>query len=156
MPAKLQEILIGPQAAIYGALPKVALPGDDETLLRFAKELAELLKDKGIYRRDATVVYPYQQKARLHAMTAHAFRTFIDEFVACSKQKFDNNGEPYDVIRSVNKETAQGVLEAYRFWSELHEIIAVEPLSVPVEDEGGNVSLLDPGYDPKTKTLTFG
>jgi hypothetical protein len=152
---KLQEVLTGPQGAKYGALPKIAIPGDDETLLRFAQDLLEVLKEKPIYRRDNVPMFPYEEKARLQEMTAQTFRTFIDRYVACFKQKYDKDGEPYDVIRSVNKETAAGVLECIDFWSGLREIIAINPVPMPVVDAEGNLKLLQPGYDEETKTLTF-
>src|SRR5437667_11164559 len=129
MPQSLKEVLTGPQGAKYGALPKIAIPGDDETLLRFARELLDELKDKPIYRRDNIPVYPYEEKARIEIMTASAFRTFVDEYVAVFKQKFEaKDGEPYDVVRSINKETAQGVLDAKRFWSGLREIVEMNPV----------------------------
>jgi hypothetical protein len=153
---KLKEVLTGPQGVKYGALPKIALPGDDETLLRFAQDLLDEMKEKPIYRRDNVAVYPYTDKGRLEMMTAQTFRTFIDRYVACFKQKFDDKGEPFDVVRSVNKETAAGVLESIDFWSGLREIIAINPVPMPTMDETGKLKLLEPGYDEQTKTLTFG
>ena len=46
MPQALKEVLTGPQGVKYGALPKIAIPGDDETLLRFAEELLDETKLK--------------------------------------------------------------------------------------------------------------
>jgi len=46
-----------------------------------------------------------------------------DRYVACYKQKYDQKGTPFDVIRTINKETAQGVLECEEFWSGLREIV---------------------------------
>lgn len=155
MPQALKEILTGPQAVKYGALPKIAIPGDDETLLRFAQELLDELKNKPIYRRDNIPVFPYDEKARLEVMSASAFRTFIDKHVACFKQKFDHAGDAYDVVRTISKETAQGVLDCKDFWSGLREVMTVNPVPTCVMDEEGNLSLLQPGYDEKTKSLTF-
>jgi hypothetical protein len=154
--AKLKEVLTGPQGAKYGALTKISIPGDDETLLRFAQELLDELKTKTIYRRDNIPVYPYEEKARIEVMSASTFRTFVDRYVACFKQKYDDKGEPYDVVRSINKETAQGVLDSIDFWTGLREVVTVNPVPMPLMDEDGNVTLLQPGYDEKTKTLTFG
>ena len=156
MPQALKEVLTGPQGVKYGALPKIAIPGDDETLLRFAEELLDELKTKPIYRRDNIPVYPYDEKARIEVMNASTFRTFVDQYVACFKQKFDDKGEPYDVVRSINKETAQGVLDCIRFWTGLHEIMEVNPVSMWAMDSDGNEICMKPGYDEKTKTLTFG
>jgi hypothetical protein len=155
MPQPLKEILTGPQGAKYGALPKIAIPGDDETVLRFAQELLGEVKTKPIYRRDNIPVYPYEEKARIEGMNPSTFRTFIDRYVACFKQKFDDKGEPYDVVRTINRETAQGVLDCIDFWSGLREVAQVNPVPMPFMDAEGNVSLLQPGYDEKTKTLTL-
>lgn len=151
----LQEVLAGPQSAIYGPLPKVALPGDDETLRRFALLLLPHLKGNGIYRRDNVPLFPYEEKARLEIMNSQGFRTFVDKFVACYKQKFDSHDEPFDVLRSMNKETAEGVLNCFDFWKELDEIIEINPVPLPAMADDGTLSLLLPGYDDKTKTLTF-
>jgi hypothetical protein len=154
--AKLKEVLTGPQGAKYGALTKVAIPGDDETLLRFAQELLDELKSKPIYRRDNIPVFPYEEKARIEVMSASAFRTFVDKYMACFKQKFDYAGDAYDVVRSISKETAQGVLDCKDFWSGLREVIEVNAVPMPFKNTDGKLALLEPGYDEKTKTLTFG
>ncbi|HKP04993.1 MAG TPA: hypothetical protein VJU77_16700 [Chthoniobacterales bacterium] len=44
------EILAGPQAIRYGALPKVELPTDDVLLSVFARQLLKIIKARGIYR----------------------------------------------------------------------------------------------------------
>src|SRR5262245_5170425 len=139
MPQALKEVLTGLQGAKYGALPKIAIPGDDETLLRFALELLDELKAKPLYRRDNIRVYPYEEKARIEVMSASTFRTFIDEYVACFKQKFDDKGEPYDVVRSINKETAQGVLDCIKFWTGLREIVEMNAVPAWAMDDEGNV-----------------
>jgi len=160
MPAQLHlhQVLSGPQGKKFGALPKVAIPTDDETLLLFAQELLVHLRKHGIYRRDNVPVVPYQAKARLEIISAQALRTFVDRYVACAKQKYDQKGTPFDVIRTINKETAQGVLECEEFWSGLREIVAVNPVPKCVIDLEAEkpLRLLQPGYDEKTKTLTFG
>lgn len=156
MPQALKEVLTGPQGVKYGALPKIAVPGDDETLLRFAQEVLDELKTKPLYRRDNIPVYPYDEKARIEVMGASTFRTFVDRYIACFKQKFDDKGEPYDVVRSINKETSQGVLDCIDFWSGLREVVEVNPVPMWARDAEGNVAVMQPGYDEKAKTLTFG
>lgn len=157
MPAQLhlKEVLAGPQGKKYGPLPKVSLPGDDEQLLFFAQQLLSVLRNKAIYRRDTVAVFPYPEKARLEMMDGQSFRTFVDEFVACYKQKFGEKGAPYDVVRTMNRETAEGVLRCFKFWSGLREIESVNPVPRPVL-VGDQVKMLVPGYDEETKTLTFG
>jgi hypothetical protein len=157
MVAKLQEVLVGPQAAKYGALPKLPLPGDDQTILRFAMDSLTLLKGKPIYRRDRVPVLLYPERARLEVLEAQTYRTWVERYFVCYKQKFDHHtGEPFDVIRSMNKETAEAVLKCVDFWRGLPEIEAVNPArSLSIDEETSEMSLLQPGYDDKTKTLTF-
>src|SRR6266478_7108684 len=134
MPQALKEVLTGPQGAKYGALPKIAMPGDDETLLRFAQDLLDELKTKPIYRRDNIPVYTYEEKARIEYMEPDTFRSFVDRYVACFKQKFDDKGDPYDVVRTINTETSKGVLRCIDFWSGLREIVEVNPVPMPRVD----------------------
>ena len=162
--AALQEVLAGPQSEIYGALPKVALPGDDELLLRFATELLAVLKDQGLYRRDNVVVYPYEQRQRLEMMEPKTFRSWVEHFCVCYKVKYDANGHPTNPLKTMPKEAAEGVLACVDFWQGLNEVQRCHPVPMPVINEAGELLLLggtavEGGdtvtYDPESKTLTF-
>ena len=82
----LQEILCGPKAAIYGSLPLVPLPGDDELVLYFAKHLLEILRNKGIYRRGNVVVRPDFERGCLELVTSQSFVTWIEHHAICHKK----------------------------------------------------------------------
>jgi hypothetical protein len=154
--AKLQEVLTGPQVAKYGAMPIVLLPGDDELSSHFAAELLQILRDKGIFRRGNVVVLPDLEAGCLRVVRAHAFSTWVERHLCCYKMKFDRNGEPYHVLRTMTTEQAEKVLACEDFWKGLPEIEAVNPArSLSIDGETGEMSLLQPGYDEKTKTLTF-
>ena len=157
MTAALQEILCGPQSTRYGSLPIVPLPGDDELGLYFAKHLLEILKDKGIYRRDNVVVRPYAEGGCLKIVEAYAFSTWVEHHLLCYKTTFDQDGYPsYPVLRTMSKAQAERVLACEDFWKGLPEIEAVNPArSLSIDAETGEMSLLQPGYDEKSKTLTF-
>lgn len=155
MSAALQEILAGPQSVKYGALPKCELPGDDVLLSSFARQLLGIVNDKGIYRRDNVPVFPYFERARLEILEAQTFRSWLEKFLVCFKTKFDEGGDPFDILRTMNKETAEGVLRCIEFWSGLPEIVTVNPVRLPSLAADGTYSLLTPGYDNKSKTLTF-
>ena len=101
---------------------------------------------------------PYKEKARLEILTPHAFRTLVHRDIACCKRKDDDKGNPFDVVRTINTETAQGVLECSEFWIGLREILAIRlvPTFVLDPDAATGARLLQRGYDEKTKTLTFG
>jgi hypothetical protein len=152
----LAELLSGPQSRKYGALPKVELPSDDALLLRFAKQILAVVRNKGIYRRDNVPVLAHPALFRLEILEPQTFRTWVEHFLVCYKRRFDRNGTPYDVLRTMSKEQAEGVLKCAEFWSGLPEIEAVNPeRSLAIDPETGEMSLLSAGYDPKTKTLTF-
>lgn len=154
-PSPLQEILAGPQSVKYGPLPKIELPADDVLLSYFARQILALVKEKGIYRRDNVPVFPYTERARLEILEAQTFRSWLEQYLVCFKTKFEED-DPYDVLRTMNKETAEGVLRCIEFWSGLLEIVTVNPVRLPCcATDNGPITLLKPGYDEDSKTLTF-
>lgn len=151
MTGNLQEVLSGWQMAKYGPKPIVPLPGDDELSSRFAKQLLQILR-----RRDNVIVLPDAEAGCLRAVRAHAFSTWVEHHLCCYKMKFDRNGEPYQVLRTMTTEQAEKVLACEDFWRSLPQIEAVHPArSLSIDEETGAMSLLQPSYDEKTKTLTF-
>ena len=51
----------------------IQLPGDNRILLEFIHELAPLLLDKGLYRRDTIPVIAYAEHKRLEILDPAAF-----------------------------------------------------------------------------------
>lgn len=152
----LLEILSGPQAKRYGALPKVQLPDDDSLLSLFAREILAIVKQKGVYRRDSLPVLAHPALVRLVILDPQTFRTWVERFLVCYKRRWDRNGQPFDVLRTMTKEQAEGVLKCDQFWTDLPEIEAVNSeRSLVIDPESGEISFLKAGYDAKTKTLTF-
>lgn len=152
----LQEVLAGPQSAIYGPLPKIALPGEDELLSRFATELLSMVKEKGLFRRDNVVVYAYDQRRRLEEMEPKTFRTWVEKFCVCYKTKYDDNGDPVNPLKTMPKEAAEGVLACLDFWQGLPEVERCQPVPLPIINDAGELVLLEAGYHAESKTLTFG
>ena len=156
MTEPLQEVLCGPQAAKYGSMPIVPLPGDDELALGFAKHLLEILKAQGIYRRANVVVRPDAERTCMEVVRSQSFSTWVEHHVLCYKRKFDRNGEPYQVLRTMNNEQAEKVLACEDFWKGLPEIEAVNAArSLAIDEETNEMRLLAGGYDAKARTLTF-
>jgi len=145
MSAALQEILAAPKSTIYGPLPKIELPADDVLLSDFARQVLALVQDKGIYRRDNVPVFPYMERGRLEILDAQTFRTWVERYLVCFKTKFDHAGDAFDVLRTMNRETADGVLRCIEFWSSLPEIVTVNPARLPTSFENGQLNLLKPG-----------
>jgi len=160
----LQQVLAGHLGVRFGARPAIPLPDDDEMLSETASLLLQNVREKGIYRRDSVVVYPYAPKRRLEMMTAQTFRTWVEVKggVACVKTRYDRSGDPYQVVRTMPKEVAEGVLQSVAFWPELPEIARVAAVPMPVvrswDDDGwptGAIDLLQPGYDHQAEIFTF-
>lgn len=152
---KLRERLAGPLAATYGNLPKLQLPGEDNPIHHFCRELAELLKDTGIYRRDSIIHVPNASKRRLDILSPAAFRSFSSHNVWTFKYKHDKDGEKFDVGKSITKDEAQAVLESWDFFPAIPEIETIIPVPMPRIDETGSMTFTKPGYDPASKSYTF-
>jgi hypothetical protein len=156
MNGALHEILSGPRAKRYGAVPKVELPSDDALLSRFAKEILAIVKNKGIYLRDNVPVLPHLTLLRLEIIEPQTFRTWVERYLVCYKRRFDRFGESYDVLRTMTQQQAEGVLKCPEFLNGLPKIEAVNPeRSLAIDPETGEMAFLKAGYDEKTKTLTF-
>ena len=152
---KLREVLTGAMGVRYGPLPIVPLPQDDEVLTGFIAAVAEILKDKPIYRRDKIVVVPYNEMRRLEMIEAKAFCSWVLHFLMPAKTKYDKFGDPYPVCKDVPTEVAEKVLVSWDFWPSLQKIDAVHAAPMPIIREDGTMSLLDEGYDKASQTLTF-
>lgn len=155
MASPLREILPWPMGARYGPLPMVPLPQDDEVLLGVIEACADILRDKGIYRRDNIVVIPYEQRRRLMMMEAKMFCSWVLHFLMPTRTKWDKDGEPFTVCKDMPTEVAEKVLLSMDFWPALPEIEAVHAAPMPVIREDGTLALLGEGYDSETRTLTF-
>ena len=152
---KSVELLEGRLAERHGSKPKVELPGDDMLLIEFARQLASILKDKGLYRRDTVAVVPNDEQRRVGTVTCSTFRSLAEEHIVCFKTRYTNEGVPYDVLRTMPGETADGVLSSRTFWRELPVIIRVNPVPMPMLRKDNQIVLQTGGYDHDTQTLTF-
>jgi hypothetical protein len=142
--------------AKYGPMLIVPLPGDDELTSHFAMRLLQILRGKGIFRRSNVVVLPDAEAGCLRVVRAHAFSTWVERHLCCYKTKFDRNGEPYQVLRTMTTEQAEKVLACEDFWKGLPEVEAINPArSLSIDAQTGEMTLLQSGYDDKTKTLTL-
>lgn len=151
----LRLVLTGDMAARFGPLPVVPLPQDDEPLLGWIRDVADILKDKGIYRRDKVIVVPDDEGRRLEVMEPKAFCSWIQEFLMGCKIKYDKNGEPYHAYKDVPTEVAEKTLLSHAFIPYVRRIEDVLPVPMPTLDAEGNLSLMPVGFHPPTGTYTF-
>jgi hypothetical protein len=133
------------------------LPGDDATILPVAQETAQALVGRNVFfRRGEAVVYPSPTgEPKMLPMTPIVFRTEIEKYVSYFKPRRTEEGEYWEVDRSLNKSDSETILEAPDFWSTLPEIKRVHPCPLPVLRSDGSVAILEPGYDQDTGIYTF-
>jgi hypothetical protein len=151
----LRRVLTGEMAMRFGALPIVPLPQDDEPLLGWVRDVADILKDKGIYRRDKVVVLPYEEERRLEVMDARAFCSWIQRHLMGAKIKYDENEVPYEVCKDVPTEVAEKTLLSYDFFPSVPRIEEVLPAPMPCLDADGNLHLTPVGFHEVSGTYTF-
>lgn len=152
-----REVLAGPLAKKFGFKPKVEAPGEQQSLLLFIEDLLPVIENKPIYRRDNVPMFPNEEKGRLDQVRPSAFRSWVDRYAVCTREKPDKKtGESEEVIKSIPKDVAEAVLTSEDFWPRLREVMAVNPVPRPsIAKPGAPMKLLMPGYDDATETLTF-
>lgn len=138
-----------------GTTIKVALPGDDRLLYSFALELLDILKDKGLFRRDSIVMYCCTEEHQLRPMTASTFRVWVAQRVACYKRRRNSSGSVTIRWKRMSRDDAEAVLACFDFWQGLPEIEVINPVPMPAIDGNGRLTLSKPGCDAQTKTLTL-
>lgn len=151
----LRLVLTGDMAARFGPLPVVPLPQDNEPLLGWIRDVAAILKDKGIYRRDKVIVLPDEEGHRLEVMEPKAFCSWIQEHLMGCKIKYDKNGEPYYSYKDVPTEVAEKTLLSHAFIPSVRRIEDILPAPMPTLDADGNLSLMPVGFHAPTGTYTF-
>jgi hypothetical protein len=145
-------VLAGDLALRYGTLPIVPLPQEDEMLLGFVQSMGDFLASKGLYRRDDVIVIVDMERRRLLVLSAEAFCSWSQHYVATSKTKYDSNGDAYDVIKDMPTEVAKKVLVSFDFLRKLPMIEDLNP--IPLPEDGEQVRLLEEGFDGGV--LSFG
>jgi len=151
----LRRVLTGEMAIRFGSLPVVPLPQDDEPLLGWIRDVADILKDKGIYRRDKVIVVPDDEGHRLEVMEPKAFCSWIQQYLMGCRIKYDKNGEPFDAYKDVPTEVAEKTLLSHAFIPSVPRIEDVLPAPMPSLDADGNLSLMPVGFHAPTGTYTF-
>lgn len=150
----LRKTLSGVLAVQYGALPIVPLPSDDTPSLGFVRDVADILKDSGIYRRDNLIVLPDTSKRRMVQMSPEIFCTWCQNYFMGSKTKYDSNDEPYEVIKDVPTDLAAKTLCSLAFVPKIPEIQKVIPAPMPYFD-GENIELTPVGFHEQSGVYTY-
>ncbi len=143
------------------AVTIVRLPGDHHLLMATAADLGRIVAERGeTFRREDAVVTVDREKARLVPLTAQRFRSWVERYcVTANFRGMDESGKPKWHPRTMNRETALGVLESDAFLKCLPRIARVAQVSMPVMrqhgPDAGRIVLLPPGYDPASQVFTL-
>ena len=136
-------------AALNSARPKVELPGDERELLHFAETVGDELRKRDFFRRDRMPVGVNHQKARLDPITPQALRSMAQRHLVFFKAKEVGNGSNatrITITKTMNVDTARGLLESWDFLEKLPDIERVNPIRMPVMRRDGRIDLAPPGY----------
>ena len=130
--------------------PRIQLPGKDRLQSEFAAELGHLLAAEGIFKYSGHASN-YDGKARtLLPISPAQFRTQIESFVVPCKVDKDGN----EIRYSLSSGDAATVLVSAQFLGKLRSVERINPVRLPVMQAGGEIKLLDEGYDKEGKILT--
>ena len=145
--------------------PHYKLPADDRELREFARDIGRecchpkdgTLPDDArprLFRRGMSPVFVNAETKRLEAMSAELFRTWAGQFVACYCLRYRgayNEG----VIRTMNLDTARGVLASHEFLDQAAQIERLNDTLLPAIKTDGQIELLRPGYFADRRIFTF-
>lgn len=146
----MRETLSGALAARYGVLPLVALPGDNEPLMGFLLDVADILRGVGIYRRDYLIVLPDCEKRRLREMKPEMFCSWSQRYFMGFKTRYDANDEPYVVTKDIPTDVAIKTLASGVVLESVPEIERVLPVPLPFFSDEGTLDVLPVGfYEPR-------
>lgn len=139
--------------------PKINLPGDNRELGQFAREVGEILCTRDLFRRDLTPVNVNHEKQRLDPMTPEKLRTWAEIHLVCFKEKQIAEGggsaRVIQIVKTMNLDSAKGVIASIQFQSQLPEIERVNPTRLPVMRTDGRIELVPNGYFAERKIYTI-
>ena len=134
--------------------PKVELPGNDRLLSAFGADLAEILKNHGLYQRGGLAFIVNQQQDGLEVITPQMLRTLVEDYLICYRIKTVGETD-LSLERTMTESDAKGVLSSQQFIGKLPRLEKVATARLPVLRKDGTLQLLRAGYDPASLTLTL-
>lgn len=137
--------------------PKVQLPGDNRLIADFAAELGDLLRTRGLFRRERLVVTLNEKGDALRAVGEQELRTWLEKHVICfSAAKPSNNAHAVIEIRkTMTMDIARATIASPQFVDALRPIEHVNDIPLPTLRKSGQIELLPQGYDPESQTYTL-
>lgn len=154
MTTTFREISHAPE---HGAKPRLPLPGDDLIQSEFNTSLADTLRSRSapLYRRDSVIVTPNDGMRRLDPMKPQTFISWAERYLLTYKTRISQQGAPYDVLRSMSRDTASYALESIDFINTMQPIHRTRPIPMPVINPDGEMELATPGFHEASNSYTF-
>lgn len=146
------------QTVLNSQRPKIRLIGDQRELIHFAQECGEVLRSKNLFRRDRSPVVVNHDKIRLDPMTPQAFRSWAQRHIVFFKDKSMGEGDDratITIVKTMNVDTARGLLESWEFCDYLPEIERLNPTRMPAKLRDNRIELMPVGYFPEQKIYTM-
>lgn len=146
------------QTVLNSTRPKIRLIGDQRELIHFAQEVGEVLRSKNLFRRDRTPVVVNHEKIRLDSMTPQALRSWAQRHIVFFKDKSMGEGDDkatITIVKTMNVDTARGLLESWEFLDYLPEIERLNPTRMPALLNDGRIELMPVGYFPEQRIYTM-
>src|SRR5207244_5249218 len=118
--------------------PKLQLPGDDRLLSIFAAELADVVKNHGIYHRGGLAFIVNPQQNGLEVISPQMMRTLVENHLVCYRiRRWQGTEVAFE--RTMSESDAKGVLSSQQFLSKLPNLERVATARLPVMRKDGAI-----------------
>lgn len=131
---------------------RIQAPQGDRLISDFAQDLADVLKDKGLYNRGGKCYIVADGK--LHLISAEMFRTWIEHHVIPFRETASRNGVT-QTDHTISLSDSYAILSSTQFLNKLRPMKYLNPVRMPVFRQNGSIALLPHGYDHESLTLTL-
>ena len=133
----------------------VELPGRGRPVSIFAADLAGLLKNQGVFRRESVPVTINPETAQMEALIEQRFRTFVEKHVVTHTWKADEDEGRVRVPQTMTVDSARAVLQSDQFVFRQKRLNKVNKFPMPVRRKDGKIELLEEGYDAESGIYTM-
>lgn len=140
------------------------MPSEERDLADTAHDLGVALSTMAapvLFRRGRILVFPdlIQSedgllRAALIKLEPSKGRTFFSDHIEFWKQKFTQDGQPKEVVVTLSKAEAEGLIESDQLLKHLPEILGIHSRPLPIMT-GTTVRMLAAGYDTQSKIYTY-
>lgn len=131
---------------------RIQSPQGNRLISDFAQDLADVLKDNGLYNRGGKCYIVADGKLRL--MVPEMFRTWIEHHVIPFKEAAGRNGK-IETAHTISLSESSAILSSIQFLNKLTPLKYLNPVRMPVFRQDGSLALLPHGYDHESLTLTL-